>query len=187
MTRHLDLTAGAGETLDVGVRFHLAGPSWSIDQAQPGDWLFFRGEPWPVHAVDVLASGSVRLRLGRGQFWEPDVAAAPDTLAVSALPATVSTARVVYRRNDGTWGGLPFGLAAAGTEIRVLPHDETSSAFTAALAAQAETVGGSTSYEWQVSATFVEVPGLRRLAEGALAIVPSTDAVAPLPVPLEVR
>ena len=101
-----------------------------------------------------------------------------------APPATISTARVLYRRNDGTWGGLPYGLAASNTEIRVLPHDEASSAFTAALGAEAEAVGGAMSYEWQASATFVEVPGVRRLAEGALAIVPSTDEVAPLPVPL---
>lgn len=181
--RHLDLTVGAGETLNYGVRFHTVGTPVRIDTLTAGAWVYFRGDPWPVHAVDTLASGSVRIRLGRGQFWEPDVAAAPDTLAVPAVPATITAAQVVYRRNDGTWGGLPFGLAASGTELRILPHDTASSSFTAALAASGE-AGGPNSYEWQATATFAEVPGVRRLAEGALMVIPATVAGPPVLEPV---
>lgn len=183
MTRHLDLTAGAGETLDVGVRFYVPAAPVLLATVVPGSFVFFRGDPWPVHSVEVLASGSVRVRLGRGQFFEPDIASAPDALAVPAVPATFDQASVVYRRNDGTWGGLPFGLAASSTELRVLPHDAASSSFTAALAAEAEANGGPVSFDWQATATFTDAPGVRRLVEGALAIIPALPAGPPAPVP----
>lgn len=185
--RHFDLTASAGETLNAGVRFHAVGDGVRLDALQAGEWVYYKGEPWPVFAVTVQPSGAVRVRLGRGSFWEPDREAAPDALAYLAPPATITAARVTYRRNDGTWGGLPFGLAASSTEIRVLPHDEASSGFTQELARIAETQGGPMSFEWQATATFVEVPGVRRLAEGALLIVPATVEVAPVPTLLEAR
>lgn len=179
--RHYDLTASAGETLNAGVRFHTVGAEVLLDALTVGEWVYYKGQPWPTFAVTVRSSGAVRVRLGRGAFWEPDVEAAADSVAYLAPPATITAARVTYRRNDGTWGPLPFGLAASSTEIRVLPHDQASSDFTAELARVAETSGGPVSFEWQATATFAEVPGVRRLAEGALMIVPALDAV-----PLEV-
>jgi hypothetical protein len=172
--RHVDLMLAAGETPNLGIRYHQAGATWLLGDVVPGDWLFYQDDPWPVHSATVEPDGAVRLRLGRGQYWEPDVRARPDTTALEATPAVLVDAEVVYRSADGTWQPVPFGLAAGDTELRVLPPDAASAAFTTALAAAAE-VGGPVSHEWEAAAT---IGGRRvRLAEGAFMFVPSTVRV----------
>lgn len=175
--RHVDVMMAAGETPNVGIRWHRVGATWLLGDVVAGAWVFYQDDPWPVHAVDVEPDGAVRLRLGRGQYWEPDVRARADTAALEATPATLAGAEVLYRSADGTWQPVPFGLAAADTELRVLPPDAASAAFTQALAEAAD-VGGPVSYEWEAAARVAGAGGPRvRLAEGALLFVPSTVRV----------
>lgn len=170
--RHVDLTIAAGETPNLGLRFHHVGATLPLSAVTAGGWVFYQDDPWPVYSVEAASATAVRVRLGRGQFWEPDVVARGDTLALEATPEPIAEAFVNYRTNAGTWQPVPFGLAAADTELRVLPPDAASVAFTTALAAAAE-VGGPTSYEWEASARLASGGQWVRLAEGALMFVPS--------------
>jgi hypothetical protein len=170
--RHVDMLLAAGETPNLGVRYHRVGATLELGAVTAGQWVFYQDDAWPVHAVEVVAAGTVRVRLGRGQFWEPDVIARSDTLALEAAPEPIADAFVNYRTNGGTWAPVPFGLAANATELRVLPPDAASATFTTELAAAAE-VGGPASYEWEASARFASGGQWVRLAEGALMFVPS--------------
>jgi hypothetical protein len=170
--RHVDLAIAAGETPNLGLRYHRAGATLALSAVTAGSWVFYQDDPWPVFSVAPEGATAVRVRLGRGLFWEPDVVARGDTLALEATPEPIAEAFVNYRTNVGTWAPVPFGLTASDTELRVLPPDAASSAFTAQLAGAAE-VGGPTSYEWEASARFASGGQWVRLAEGALMFVPS--------------
>ena len=170
--RHVDLAIAAGETPNLGLRYHRVGATLELADVVAGAWVFSLDDPWPVHSVEPHGTSAVRVRLGRGQFWEPDVIARGDTLALEATPEPIAEAFVNYRTNAGQWAPVPFGLAAGATELRVLPPDAASATFTATLAADAE-AGGPTSYEWEASARFASGGQWVRLAEGALMFVPS--------------
>jgi len=186
MTRHVDLTVSGGETLNRGLRFHVAGPSVPLGDLVAGDWVWYRSEPWPVYAIGVSSATAVRIRLGRGLFWEPDVTALADTLALRATPATITEHEVDYRNNAGAWVELPHVLDEGDTVLRLLPHDEATRTFTQGLSSQAEAAsGGPVSFEWQATAQLAEVPGSRRIAEGALIVIPGQVA-APVPTPVVV-
>lgn len=183
MTRHHDLFVSGGETLDHGLRYYTAGGIVRLDQVAVGEWVFYRGEPWPVFAVAATSPTAIRVRLGRGQFWEPDVTAAADTSVIRAGAATFVTVAVDYRTNAGVWTPMPYTLAAADTEVRLLPHTDETRLFTSALSSGAEAGHGTpTSYEWQATATITARAGWTRLAEGALAVIPGQVA-APVPTP----
>jgi hypothetical protein len=185
MTRHVDLAVSGGETLNRALRFHVAGPTVRLDALVAGDWIWYKAEPWPVYAVGSTSATAVRIRLGRGLFWEPDVTALADTLTLRATPATLDEVAVDYRNNAGAWAPLPYTIENGDT-IRLLPHDDTTRAFTSGLSSQAEAPsGGPVSFEWQATATLVEVEGWRRIAEGALIVVPGQVA-APVPTPVVV-
>lgn len=182
MTRHLDLTVSGGETLNRGLRFHVSGPAVPLGDLVAGDWVWYRGDPWPIYAIGSTSPTAVRVRLGRGYFYEPDLTALADTLALRAQPGTFTTVAVDYRASGGVWTPMPFELAAGDTEVRLLPHDQTTRDFTSSLSSQGE-AAAPTSFDWQATVQLIEVPGWRRIVEGALVVVPGQVA-APAPEPV---
>lgn len=71
-SRSFSVATGADSVFSI--RFHIAGGYKPAAELVPGvDFIIYTERVWPVYSVTAVSSGKVRLRLGNGTAFDPDV------------------------------------------------------------------------------------------------------------------
>lgn len=195
---HHDLVVEAGATLGLAVRYHRPGARLRVDELTVGSFVYYLDTPWPVYALEPAGS-ALRVRLGRGLWWEPDLRLRPELETLEAAPQTFGDVVASYRDQYGQRQELPHEVAADGLTLYLVPHTAEAAGWSAELGQLAELdeadVPGPpiadpphqwvdqrprTTYDYDVSATFTELAGAHlRIVEGTLAVIASVAMVTP--------
>lgn len=192
---HHDLVVEAGATLGAAVRYYRPGARLTVAELVAGEFIYYLDQPWPVYALEP-AGQAVRVRLGRGLWWEPDLRLRPDLETVAAEPQPFEDVVARYRDQYGVRQELPTELAADALTLFLVPHTDEAAAWSAELGQLAELddadVPGPpvadpphqwvdqrprTTYDYDVLATFDTAHV--RLVEGTLAVIASAAVVTP--------
>lgn len=86
-SRSFSVATGADSVFSI--RFHIAGGYKAAADLVPGvDFIIYTERVWPVYSVTAVSGGKVRLRLGNGTAFDPDVTVVATDLVPLAEAAT---------------------------------------------------------------------------------------------------
>jgi hypothetical protein len=78
-SRSFSVATGADALFSI--RFHTAGGYAAAADLEPGtDFVIYTERVWPVYSVTAVSGAKVRLRLGNGTAWDPDLTVDADAL-----------------------------------------------------------------------------------------------------------
>lgn len=197
-TPHHDLVVASGTTLGTAVRYHRPGARVRADALVAGAWVYYCGAPWLVHSAAVEGA-NVRLRLGLGLWWEPELLVRGDMETVSADPYPWATVTAAYHDEYGRALEVPTELSADALTLTLVPHTDEAAQWSLELAerivADLDHLDPSPdptryvqqrprlTYSWSLVGTFTGLTAPRSVLQGTLVVTPTaTSLLQPTPL-----
>lgn len=191
-TPHHDLVVASGTTLGTAVRYHRPGARVRADALVAGAWVYYCGAPWLVHSA-TPEGANVRLRLGLGLWWEPELLVRADMETVSADPYPWATVTATYLDQYGRAAEVPTELSGDALTLTLVPHTDEAAQWSLELAdaivADVDDVPASPdperyvvqrprlTYGWSLVGTFSGLSAPRSVLQGTLVITPTTTSL----------
>ena len=104
-------TVATGADSLFALRFHRGeGYAAAVDLVPGTDFVIYLERVWPVFSVTVVSSGKVRLRLGNGSAFDPDVTVGATDLVPLAVPAVWEAADMQVAMPDSVYWPAPYTM-----------------------------------------------------------------------------
>ena len=195
-TPRYDLVVASGTTLGVAVRYHQPGARVAAGALVAGAWVYYCGAPWPVFSAEPVGA-NVRLRLGLGLWWEPELVVRVDAETVRADPQAWATHTAAYHDEYGRAAEVPAEVSGDRLTLTLVPHTDDAAQWSSDLAERIVTDVGKLppspdpevyaqqrprlTYSWSLVGTFDDLTAPRSVLQGTLVVTPTATALAPTP------
>ena len=162
------------------------------DALTAGAWVYYCGAPWPVHSA-APEGANVRLRLGLGLWWEPELLVRGDMETVSADPYPWDTVTAAYHDEYGRAAEVPTELSGDALTLTLVPHTDEAAQWSAELAERIVGDVGNLppspdpelyvvqrprlTYSWSLVGTFTGLTAPRSVLQGTLVVTPTTTSL----------